>query len=110
MSLMDRDQSTQSYTCFIYSTYLDRKDEELARAKAERDAEAARRALERKLQLQDKVGAREVVCGMCAAGGSRSGCSCSQSRPHMVLCPYSATAQPRADRLDASLPNPSCRS
>lgn len=32
------------------------KDEELARLRAQREEESARRALERKLQLQDKVG------------------------------------------------------
>ena len=43
------------------------KDEELERVRAERDAEAARRSLERKLQLQDKV----VVV---VVGGERWAC------------------------------------
>jgi hypothetical protein len=43
------------------------KDEELARARAEWDADNARRSLERKLQLQDKVGSccRFACCMLC---------------------------------------------
>jgi len=44
------------------------KEEELARLKAERDEQNARRALERKLQLNDKVGARGSGCRMYGHG------------------------------------------
>lgn len=50
------------------------KDAELARVKAEREAEGALRALERKLQLQDKVGGgreQEEVGGGRAAAASQ---------------------------------------
>ena len=56
------------------------KDEELARAKAEREAENARRALERKLQLQDKVGGSGMGWGGVGGCGEGSGCWVRQDK------------------------------